>query len=916
MTAAARPIRRIVLLAGAALAAAVGAVVASSADAHAADGADFDPGMIIADSIFYDGDAMTISDIQAFLNGKVDSCEPGYTCLKDFKQTTTNIAKDAFCDGYTGQANQSAATIIRKVGKSCGISQKALLVLIQKEQGLVTHTWPSDYRYDKLTGYACPDTSSCNPAYAGFLKQLYYGARQYKVYAAYPSSYNYRAGETNRIYYHPPVYQDGSWVYTCGSSNVYIVNQATAGLYNYTPYQPNKAALDNLYGEGNGCSAYGNRNFWRLYTDWFGSTKVDPKKVIAKERRAQGGADGWLGKPLTGVRYVASTGAYYREFEGSVIAWTPEHGVHTVGKQFVAKYRALGGVDGGAGLPVSDGVWVGKNGGGRYQEFTKGTIFRTWRGAEEVDGGMLGYYWSLGGPASDLGWPTGAKTKHDGPYWTQDYTGGRLYSDIETLIYVGDEFLDLYEDSGELTGSLGWPTAEVSRISANGGGTMQTFSSGNASLYSSAAGVFKVSSGMLTYLEGLGGAAGELGWPTTDKVKKAGVSLWTQDFTGGRVYSDGTTLQYVGDEFLDLYEAAGELDGGLGWPTSDVVVVKANGGGTYQEFGDTTVYASSHGVFAFTGDALADYLAYGGPEGLYGWPTGEPESHDVDGGGVALPFSGGTLYESSYGTAGVRGAMHDFYEGIGGPDSALGWPLTNKERHDGPYWTQAFSGGVLYSNLTYLGYVPTAVQEDYDTYGGPSGRLGWPTGEPTSYAAEGGGIGVPFSKGTLFESTHGTQIVRGAMLDHYLKLGGPDSELGWPTTDKDKHPGPYWTQDFTGGRLYSDSRHLASVGSSLLEGYERYGAVTGSLGWPTGDVVHRKYGDQRSFEGGDLFASAAGTYAVDGRMLTYYRSIGGPASKLGWPAGERVKTPGPLWSQPFTGGTLQSNGKKVWHTLG
>ncbi len=32
-----------------------------------------------------------------------------------------------------------------------------------------------------------------------------------------------------------------------------------------------------MYGTGDGCSAYGNRNFWRYYTDWFGSTKyVNP----------------------------------------------------------------------------------------------------------------------------------------------------------------------------------------------------------------------------------------------------------------------------------------------------------------------------------------------------------------------------------------------------------------------------------------------------------------------------------------------------------------------------------------------------------------------------------------------------------------------------------------------------------------
>jgi hypothetical protein len=54
---------------------------------------------------------------------------------------------------------------------------------------------------------------------------------------------------------------------------VYIQNQATANLYYYTPYQPNAASLRAGYGEGDGCSTYGNRNFYQYFNDWFGSTQ-------------------------------------------------------------------------------------------------------------------------------------------------------------------------------------------------------------------------------------------------------------------------------------------------------------------------------------------------------------------------------------------------------------------------------------------------------------------------------------------------------------------------------------------------------------------------------------------------------------------------------------------------------------------
>ncbi|WP_345764815.1 hypothetical protein [Diaminobutyricibacter sp. McL0608] len=233
--------------------------------AQAADGRQFDPGDIISDALFFDGTVFSASDVQAFLNGKVSTCRSGYTCLKDYRQTTTSKAAVAGnCSAYAGAANELASAIIAKVGAACGISQKALIVLLEKEQGLVTDDWPGAGQYRSATGYGCPDTAVCDSQYYGFFNQVYNAALQFKRYAGSPTSWNHVAGRVNAVRYSPNA--------ACGSGNVFIQNQATAGLYNYTPYQPNAAALANLYGTGDGCSSYGNRNFWRIYTDWFGST--------------------------------------------------------------------------------------------------------------------------------------------------------------------------------------------------------------------------------------------------------------------------------------------------------------------------------------------------------------------------------------------------------------------------------------------------------------------------------------------------------------------------------------------------------------------------------------------------------------------------------------------------------------------
>ena len=105
---------------------------------------------------------------------------------------------------------------------------------------------------------------------------------------AFPNSYNYVAKRNNYIYWNPN--------YSCGNSSVYIENQATAALYIYTTYRPNQAALNNLYGSGDGCSSYGNRNFWRIFTDWFGSTQsLSVQPNLQNRYAALGGLSSYLG---------------------------------------------------------------------------------------------------------------------------------------------------------------------------------------------------------------------------------------------------------------------------------------------------------------------------------------------------------------------------------------------------------------------------------------------------------------------------------------------------------------------------------------------------------------------------------------------------------------------------------------------
>ena len=239
----------------------------------------FEPGRIMDDAVMSDSSAMNTSQIQNFLDSKVSTCDtngtmpasdwgrpdlthaqyaslrgwaaPPYTCLKDY----------VVSDGRT------AAQVIYDVSQKYRINPQVMIVLLQKEQGLVTDIWPLPVQYRSATGYGCPDTAPCDSQYYGLVNQLDWAAKMFRsILDQSPYWYSpYYVGD-NFIYWSP--------ILSYGGSTVTRQNWATAALYSYTPYQPNQSALNAGYGSGDSCSASGNRNFYNYFTDWFGPTRA------------------------------------------------------------------------------------------------------------------------------------------------------------------------------------------------------------------------------------------------------------------------------------------------------------------------------------------------------------------------------------------------------------------------------------------------------------------------------------------------------------------------------------------------------------------------------------------------------------------------------------------------------------------
>ncbi|QQS20171.1 hypothetical protein IPL85_01825 [Candidatus Saccharibacteria bacterium] len=295
----------------------------------AVSASDWKAGRIIDDGLFTNANDMSVGDIQAFLNSKVPACDNNgqksvgyyynastgqpkfssfaggtwttttravfaqrygsyyqsnvsnlpFTCLKDYYEVPKTApgpglpASNAFGAPIPAGA-VSAAQMIYNASIKYSINPKVLLIKLHTESAgpLTTDDWPFQNQYLYAMGAHCPDSgpggsANCDSNYAGFSIQMDEAADLLRWY---------RDSMTQSWWQYKKPYQVNSILWNvaptgCGAGNVHIETKASAALYTYTPYQPNAAALANMYGTGDGCSAYGNRNFWRVWNDWFGS---------------------------------------------------------------------------------------------------------------------------------------------------------------------------------------------------------------------------------------------------------------------------------------------------------------------------------------------------------------------------------------------------------------------------------------------------------------------------------------------------------------------------------------------------------------------------------------------------------------------------------------------------------------------
>jgi len=828
-------VRALGLLLIAVLATGMLVAVQPASAARAADARNFDAGEIVSDANFYATSTMAVNDVQSFLDAKGSKCSRN--CLKNYVTTTVAKASETgLCNGYQGGLRQTAAQIIDGVARSCGISQKVLLVLLEKEQSLVTMDNPGPGRYRAATGQGCPDTAACDSAYYGLFNQIFGAARQFKIYQKYADSYWYKAGMTNSILYSPDQ--------SCGRKSVYIVNQATAALYIYTPYTPNDAALRAQWGEGDSCSAYGNRNFYMFWSTWFG----DPTASLPEaEIQAVRDANPALGASTSSVECNDARTACQQRFAAGGVFWTSTNGAEKVDGGIWGLYQQSGQQNGYLGYPVDTATWSTVNQGGWIQNFQLGAI-----------------YWS-------------------------SVAGGRI---------VSSSIFSEYQRWGGPTGDLGWPmtdqTCELAR-----GGCHQVFQNGEI-FWSAGGGTWAVRGGIKQSFDALGGVAGIIGYPTgPEQHRTVNGEGWVQGFEGGAIYwRNGWGIRMFGG-IRDAYAAAGYSDGRLGWPTS---TQGCSAAGCRQDFQNGTIlWTSANGTHVVDGAIFTQYSAQGFETGRLGYPTTDALPRSGNGDGIVQGFTGGAIYVSPGSDTAVQmyGAIRDEYARQNYNWGSLGWPTDAQTCglvRGG--CMQPFAGGSIYWTSA-LGAVRVdkAVAVPYAARGAEKGVLGYPTGPTQLRNGNGVGVAQGFEKGALYVKDGKDVLLSGPIRDEYARQGYNAGTLGWPTADAScKLAADGCKQQFDAGVIaWSPRTPAVRVDGGLLETWTALGAESGKMGYPTTPAYVRHGGGwSQDFQGGTISWTGARGGFVEGVAA----QAGTSTVPVPAPSSTPTPTPSPATSTP------------------
>ncbi|HSK92142.1 MAG TPA: hypothetical protein VK875_12600 [Euzebyales bacterium] len=184
-----------------------------------------------------------------------------------------------------------------------------------------------------------------------------------------------------------------------------------------------------------------------------------------------------VGRP-DGRERDASRGGRTRAYTAGVIMWHRDHGAHALYGPVARLYRANRADSGPLGYPTTDHRPVG-DGSGQVVRFERGSIYRKFGGATRMVLSRADRrYRNVGGPRGRLGYPTSNTRAADGSGMVTEFERGAIFMSPRTdPVEITGRFHRVYANTGGPDGSrLGFPTSAA--VPLSDGGRRQRFERG------------------------------------------------------------------------------------------------------------------------------------------------------------------------------------------------------------------------------------------------------------------------------------------------------------------------------------------------------------------------------------------------------------------------------------------------------
>lgn len=328
---------------------------------------------------------------------------------------------------------------------------------------------------------------------------------------------------------------------------------------------------------------------------------------------------------------------------------------------------------------------------------------------------------------------------------------------------------------------------------------------------------------------------------------------------------------------------------------------------------DTLYYPEKAGTSEPTADRT--YLVQGAigakhatVAGVLGSPTSEEFANQRFGGSYQLFERGTIAYNAQFGAYMVTGGINTVWHSIGAQNSDLGYPTSDEYAPMAGGVMQNFQfGKISWNPATGSRITKGGIGVTWDNAGGPLSGLGYPTTD--EYAPMPGGVMQGFQYGKIsWNAATGSRITKGGIGATWDKVGGPLSGLGYPTTDEYATANGGVTQAFQYGQIvWSPATGSRFIKGGIGQTWINAGGPNSGLGYPTSDEVGGLVGGgaKQYFQGGEVvWSPASGARVMTGGIRSAWVGQGSEGGRLGYPTTNEYAASGGGYSQDYQGGRI------------